>query len=80
MKRQMLRLFLIGTLFGAMITAAVTYVFAIPANERSAGGWRFGSEGASSDLRQKWPCWLEMDGRPGFRIHRVPQARCGTSI
>ena len=28
----MIRLFLIGTLFGAMITAAVTYAFAIPAN------------------------------------------------
>jgi len=28
----MMRLFLIGTLFGVMITAAVTYVFAIPAN------------------------------------------------
>ena len=32
MKRKMMRLFLIGTLFGVMITAAVTYVFAIPAN------------------------------------------------
>jgi len=28
----MIRLFLIGTLFGVMITAAVTYVFALPAN------------------------------------------------
>ena len=28
----MMRIFLIGTLFGVMITAAVTYVFAIPAN------------------------------------------------
>jgi hypothetical protein len=28
----MMRMFLIGTLFGVMITAAVTYVFAIPAN------------------------------------------------
>ena len=27
-----MRIFLIGTLFGVMITAAVTYVFAIPAN------------------------------------------------
>jgi hypothetical protein len=31
-KRKMMRLFLIGTLFGVMITAAVTYAFAIPAN------------------------------------------------
>ena len=28
----MMRIFLIGTLCGVMITAAVTYVFAIPAN------------------------------------------------
>jgi hypothetical protein len=28
----MIQLFLIGTLFGVMITAAVTYAFAIPAN------------------------------------------------
>jgi hypothetical protein len=27
-----MRIFLIGTLFGVMVTAAVTYVFAIPAN------------------------------------------------
>jgi hypothetical protein len=28
----MMRLFLIGTLFGVMITATITYVFALPAN------------------------------------------------
>ena len=32
MTRKVVRIFLIGTLFGVMITAAVTYVFAIPAN------------------------------------------------
>jgi hypothetical protein len=31
-KRKMMRLFMIGMLCGVMITAAVTYVFAIPAN------------------------------------------------
>ena len=31
-KRKMIRLFLIGMLCGVMITAAFTYVFAIPAN------------------------------------------------
>jgi hypothetical protein len=31
-KRKMIRLFLIGVLCGVMITAAVTVVFAIPAN------------------------------------------------
>jgi hypothetical protein len=30
--KKMIRLFLIGMLCGVMITAAVTYVFAIPAN------------------------------------------------
>ena len=30
--RKMMRLFLVGMLCGVMITAAVTYVFAIPAN------------------------------------------------
>jgi hypothetical protein len=30
--RKMMRIFLIGTLFGVMMTAAVTYVFALPAN------------------------------------------------
>ncbi|PYK18986.1 MAG: hypothetical protein DME55_05585 [Verrucomicrobia bacterium] len=30
--RKMIRIFLIGALCGVMITAAVTYVFAIPAN------------------------------------------------
>jgi hypothetical protein len=30
--RKIMRIFLIGTLFGVMITAAVTYAFAIPAN------------------------------------------------
>ena len=36
-KRKMIRLFLIGMLCGVMITAAVTVVFAIPANSDS---WR----------------------------------------
>ena len=31
-KRKIMRIFLIGMLCGVMITAAVTYVFAIPAN------------------------------------------------
>ena len=34
----MIRLFLIGMLFGVMITAAVTYAFAIPANSNY---WRW---------------------------------------
>jgi hypothetical protein len=35
--RKMIRIFLIGALCGVMITAAVTYVFAIPANNHA---WR----------------------------------------
>jgi hypothetical protein len=47
-KRKMIRLFLIGTLFGVMVTTAFTYVFAIPANsdhwrweiwKRGGGAW-----------------------------------------
>jgi hypothetical protein len=47
-KRKMIRLYLIGMLCGVMITAAVTYVFAIPANsnywrmeiwKRGGGAW-----------------------------------------
>ena len=50
----MIRLFLIGTLFGVMITAAVTYVFAIPANnyywrteiwKRGGAAWTFDKDG-----------------------------------
>ena len=50
----MIRLFLIGTLFGVMITAAVTYVFALPANDyhwkmeiwkRGGAVWTFDKDG-----------------------------------
>ena len=50
----MMRIFLIGTLFGVMITAAVTYVFAIPANDyhwkmeiwkRGGAAWTFDKDG-----------------------------------
>ena len=50
----MIRIFLIGALCGVMITAAFTYVFAIPANstywrteiwERGGGAWTFDKEG-----------------------------------
>ena len=50
----MMHIFLSGTLFGVMITAAVTYVFAIPANNfhwqseiwsRGGGAWTFDKNG-----------------------------------
>ena len=50
----MMRIFLIGMLFGVMITAAFTYVFAIPANNyhwrmeicnRGGAAWTFDKNG-----------------------------------
>jgi hypothetical protein len=52
--RKMRRIFLIGVLCGVMITAAVTFVFAIPANsdywrmeiwKRGGGAWTFDKNG-----------------------------------
>ena len=52
--RKMIRIFLIGMLLGVMITAAVTLVFAIPANsdhwrmeiwKRGGGAWTFDKNG-----------------------------------
>ena len=52
----MIRLFLIGMLCGVMITAAFTYVFAIPANsdhwrseiwKRGGGAWTMDKDGHS---------------------------------
>jgi hypothetical protein len=51
-----MRIFLIGTLFGVMITAAVTYAFAIPANsdywrmeiyKRGGAAWTVDKDGHS---------------------------------
>ena len=52
--RKIMRIFLIGVLCGVMMTAAVTYVFAIPANsnywrmeiwKRGAAAWTFDKNG-----------------------------------
>jgi hypothetical protein len=60
-KRIMMRLFLIGMLFGVMITAAVTYAFAIPANnyywqaeiwKRGGAAWTFDMK--SGQMGWKW--------------------------
>ena len=57
----MIRLFLIGMLFGVMITAAFTYAFAIPANsdywrweiwKRGGGAWTFDMKSGHSGW--KW--------------------------
>ena len=59
-QRKVKRLFLIGMLCGVMITAAVTYVFAIPSNnyywrmeiwKRGGAAWTFDKNG---HLSWKW--------------------------
>ena len=59
-KRKMIRLFLIGMLCGVMMAAAVTYVFAIPANsdywrmeiwKRGGAAWTYDKTG---HLGWKW--------------------------
>ena len=56
-KRKMIRLFLIGMLCGVMITAAFTYMFAIPANSdhwrweiwnRGGAAWTYDKSGHRS--------------------------------
>jgi hypothetical protein len=53
-KRKMMHIFLFGMLFGVMVTAAFTYVFAIPANSyhwqmeiwnRGGAVWTFDKKG-----------------------------------
>ena len=62
MKRKMIRLFLIGTLFGVMITAAVTYVFAIPANSDywRMEIWKRGGEAWTFDMKSGHHGWKWM--------------------
>jgi hypothetical protein len=52
--RKMIRIFLVGVLCGVMMAAAVTFVFAIPANSdhwrmeiwrRGGGAWTFDKNG-----------------------------------
>jgi hypothetical protein len=52
--RKMIRIFLVGVLFGVMIAAAVTFALAIPANSdhwrmeiwrRGGGAWTFDKNG-----------------------------------
>ncbi|HEY4256835.1 MAG TPA: hypothetical protein VGM66_06455 [Candidatus Udaeobacter sp.] len=59
----MRRLFLSGMLLGVMITAAFTYVFAIPANNyywqteiwnRGGGAWTTDFKNAHSGWKWKW--------------------------
>ena len=69
----MIRIFLIGMLCGAMITAAFTYAFAIPANSdhwrweiwnRGGAAWTFDKEGHRS---WKWIVEPLRDNPPAKR-------------
>jgi hypothetical protein len=72
--RKMIRLFLIGMLFGVMVTAAVTYVFAIPANDthwrmeiwkRGGAAWTFDKNG---HISWKWMVEPIPDTPPQKRV------------
>jgi hypothetical protein len=67
--RKIMRIFLIGTLFGVMITAAVTYVFAIPAN---SDYWRM------EIYKRGGAAWtVDRTGHVGWRwmVEPVPDTR-----
>jgi hypothetical protein len=79
-KRKMMRLFLIGTLFGVMITAAVTYAFAIPANsdywrmeiyKRGGAAWTIDRTG---HVGWKWMVEPILDTPPQNHIIAPPSA------
>jgi hypothetical protein len=72
--RKMIRIFLIGALCGVMITAAVTYVFAIPANNyawrmeiwnRGGAAWTFDKNG---HFGWKWMVEPISDTRPAKQV------------
>ena len=76
----MRRIFLIGVLCGVMITAAVTFAFAIPGNsdywrmeiwKRGGGAWLFDKNG---HLSWAWTVEPIPDTRPAKRII-VPSSR-----
>jgi hypothetical protein len=76
----MMRIFLIGTLFGAMITAAVTYAFAIPANsdywrmeiyKRGGAAWTVDRSG---HVGWRWMVEPIPDTPPQKRIITPPSA------
>ena len=76
----MMRLFLSGTLFGVMITAAVTYVFALPANsnywrmeifKRGGAAWTVDKSG---HVGWKWMVEPIPDTPPQKRVITPPVA------
>jgi hypothetical protein len=61
-KRKMIRLFLIGMLFGVMITSVVTFVFAIPANNYhwQMEIWQRGGAAWTMDMKSGHTGWKWM--------------------
>jgi len=75
-----MRIFLIGTLFGVMVTAAVTYVFAIPANsdywrmeifKRGGAAWTVDKSGRTG---WKWMVEPIPDDPPQKKVIAPPSA------
>jgi hypothetical protein len=73
--RKLINIFLIGTLCGVMITAAVTYVFALPANDyrwkmeiwnRGGAAWTVDKNG---HFGWKWLVQPETGVRPQKRVN-----------
>ena len=73
----MIRIFLIGMLCGVIITAAVAFVFTIPANsyhwrmeiwKRGGGAWTFDKNG---HLSWMWTVEPIPDTRPAKRTYRT---------
>jgi len=78
--RKMRRIFLIGVLCGVLITAAVTFVFAIPANsdywrmeiwKRGGAAWTFDKKG---HLSWMWTVEPIPNGRPKKAVN-VPASQ-----
>jgi len=74
----MMRIFLIGTLFGVMLTAAITFVFAIPANSdywrmeiynRGGAAWTVDRAG---HIGWKWMVEPATDTPPQKRVITPP--------
>ena len=79
-KRKMIRIFLIGALCGVMITAAVTFGFAIPANSDHwrMEIWKRGGAAFTSDKNGhfgwKWMVEPIPDTPPQKRVITPPSA------
>jgi hypothetical protein len=84
-ERNKIRIFLVGTLFGVMMAAAVTFAIAIPANnthweveivKRGGGDWYFDKNG---HLGWMWTVEPISDTRPIKRVIVVPSAQKNVS-